>query len=269
MRSSRSAWLARSGIVGLALVLASPVEAHADDKECMSSASSGQELRDQGKLLEARGLFQACAVAACPAPVPTYCGDWLSDVARKIPTLVLRVVDDGDHDATDATLLLDGRPLEVDGRPVEVDPGKHHVRASRPGSKTSEMDVVAAQGEKDRIVVVKLAPEELEPRPIVLPEARPSPLERVPTASWIAWGVGAAGLVSFSAFGLKARLDYDGYESTCGGHCTLADRDSVARSATVADVSLVVGLVGAGVGTVLFLMQPRASAETHTASRSR
>jgi hypothetical protein len=255
-------------MAGLALALVSMGEARADDKECMTAASSGQELRDKGQLLDARGRFQTCAQTECPAPIPSYCVDWLNEIGRKIPTLVIRVIDDDDRDVPDAVITLDDRPLALDGRPVEVDPGKHHVRITRTSAKSVETDIIAAQGEKDRTVVVKLVPEEPPPPPVVPRVKKPFALENVPTPSWIAWGVGAAGLVTFSVFGLKAKLDYDGYQSTCGNHCTFANRDSVARSVTVADVGLIVGLLGAGVGTALFLLKPNAAAEQRAASTS-
>ena len=257
MRSSPWLRLSTSGIAAAAIGLASTAVAHADDKECMSAASDGQEIRDQGRLMEARGYFQRCAQSACPAPIPTYCAEWLSDDARKIPTLVIRVVDQDERDITDAQVIVDERTLDLDGRAVEVDPGRHRIRVARARMKSFDTEIVAAQGEKDRIIVAKLVAEAPAPSPPVKPAPQhPWTLGPVPKASWMAWGVGAAGLLSFSVFGLKARLDYDSYRSTCDRNCTMSDRDSVARTITVADVSLVVGLVGAGVGTVLFLMQP-------------
>ncbi|AKU96194.1 hypothetical protein AKJ09_02858 [Labilithrix luteola] len=265
--------LAAASIAVIVVVGLSIDQAQAADKDCMTSASEGQDARDQGRLVEARAQFQRCAQIECPAPIPTYCGDWLREVERKIPSLVIRVVDGNDGDLTDASVLLDERPLPLDGRAVEVDPGKHRLRVSRPGSKPSETEVMAAQGEKDRRVLVRLAVDRPRETPRALPAIKvaeawaPSALGRVPTASWVAWGIGAAGLLSFTAFGLKARLDYDNYASECGSHCSVSARDSVASTVTVADISLVIGLVGAGVGTVLWLLQPKANADARWTAR--
>ncbi len=234
------------------------VEARASDKECMDAASAGQELRDEGRLLEARTQFQRCAQSECPAPIPGYCADWLNDLTRKLPSLVLRAVDDQEHDVTDATVFLDGREVVLDGRPIEIDPGRHRLRVERPGAKPFEKEVVAAQGEKDRVIVGKLV---AEPPPPPEPAAPPPPRRAVPKESWVGWGIGAAGLLSFSIFGTKAQVDYDDYRSSCGQRCSLSDRNSVATSLTVADVSLVLGLLGAGVGTVFYLMQPKVDAK--------
>lgn len=228
----------------------------------MTAASKGQEARDQSRLVEARSLFQKCAQSSCPAPIPKYCGEWLADLNKKMPTVVLRVEDQNGRDVTDATAMIDSQAVTLDGRAVDVDPGKHHVRITRAGAKPFETDIVVAQSEKDRVIVGKIALEgpadtTKPPTPSATPEGSRS---GVPLASWIGWGVGAAGLVSFSIFGLKARLDYDDYESTCGQRCTTSDRDSVQTSVTIADISLVIGLVGVAVGTYFYLTRPQANA---------
>lgn len=263
MRSCPWLRLSTVGIAVVAFGLASIKETHAADNDCMAAASDGQVVRDQGHLLEARAHFQRCAQSECPAPIPTYCGDWLSDVGKKIPTLVIRVVDDNGRDIADATVLLDDRTIDLDGRAVEVDPGKHRIRIMRAANKPFETEIIAAQGEKDRVIVGKLVADEgpPRPRPPISPPAPERPARAVvPTSSWTAWGIGAAGLLSFSIFAVKARLDYDSYAASCGQRCSASERDSVATTVTIADVSLVVGLVGAGVGTVLFLLHPKVDA---------
>ncbi len=267
MRSCPWLRLSTIGIAVIAFGLASINVAHAADKDCMAAASDGQVVRDQGHLLEARAHFQKCAQSECPAPIPTYCGDWLSDVGKKIPTLVIRVVDDSGRDIADASVLLDDRTLDLDGRAVEVDPGKYRIRITRPASKPFETEIIAAQGEKDRVIVGKLVAEQVPPRsrpPIPSPASERSARTVIPTSSWTAWGIGAAGLLSFSVFAMKARLDYDGYAASCGQRCSISERDSVATTVTLADISLVVGLVGAGVGTVLFLLHPKVDADARS-----
>ncbi len=263
MRSSPWLRVSTVGLTVIAFGLAEIDVAHATDKDCMDAASDGQVVRDQGHLLEARAHFQKCAQSECPAPIPSYCGDWLRDVGNKIPTLVIRVVDDDGRDVADASVLLDDRTIELDGRAVEVDPGKHRIRITRPASKPFETEIIAAQGEKDRVIVGKLVAEQAPPRtPPPLPPPAPERPARavVPTSSWTAWGIGAAGLLSFSIFAVKARLDYDSYAASCGQRCSTSERDSVATTVTLADVSLVVGLVGAGVGTVLYILHPKVDA---------
>lgn len=239
----------RHAVILFAVSALSTRTAHAADKACMEAASKGQEVRDHGHFVEAKALFQRCAASTCPAPIPTYCATWLAELTPKVPSVVVRVVDESDRDVHDATATIDGVPIVLDGRSLEIDPGRHRLRIEKAGSKPFETELLTAEAEKDRVVVGKLAREAPEPS-----RAR----SRVPLASWIGWGIGAAGLLSFGAFALKARSDFDDFQSTCGSHCANADRDSVSTSVTIADVSLVIGLVAAGVGTYFFLARPRA-----------
>ncbi|MBX3227678.1 MAG: PEGA domain-containing protein [Labilithrix sp.] len=227
----------------------------------MDAAPKGQELRDQGKLLEAREQFLVCADPACPPPVPTYCAEWLEDVKKKLPSIALRVVDASGKDVAGATITIDGKPASADNKPIDVDPGSHRVKVSRPGARDVEQTVVAAVGERGRVVSVKLDADGTASEPT----KSGSPLSKFPTGSLIGWGVGAVGLLGFTAFGIKANLDYGSYESSCGHGCTTSDRDDVARTMVIADVFLAVGLVAAGVGTLLYFATPP-PAERHARS---
>lgn len=255
----------RSVALGLALGLTLTTGAWADDKACMSAASKGQELRDEGKLVEAKTFFQQCAESTCPAPIPGYCAEWLADLNKKMPSIVFRATDESGHDLTDATAEVDGkRTVPVDGRAVDIDPGKHTLKISRPGKTSFEDVIIVAQSEKDRIFVAKLLPGPAQPvageTPAAPAKKDAGPKSNVPMASWIAWGVSGVALLSFAGFGLKAKVDYDDYESRCGNRCAGSERDTVATSVTIADVSLVIAVVAAGVGTYFYLTRPAPAA---------
>jgi hypothetical protein len=239
-------------------------EARADDKaSCMASAAKGQELRDEGKLTEAKPFFQQCAEASCPAPIPGYCAEWLADLNKKMPTVVFRVTDENGKDVADANVEIDGkRTVGVDGRAIDVDPGKHTIKVARTGSKPFEDVIIVAQGEKDRVVIAKLASAALAPAVAASTKKTEEPATGggVPTASVVAWAVGGVALLSFGGFALKAKSDYDDYESRCGNRCAESERDTVATSVLIADVSLVVAIVAAGVGTYFYLTRPAPSA---------
>lgn len=270
MTLARGLRFATASAVAFALASA-PEIARADDKACMAAASKGQELRDEGKLTEAKPLFQQCAEASCPAPIPGYCAEWLADLNKKMPTVVFRATDEGGRDIADATVEIDGkRTVNVDGRAVDMDPGKHTIKIVRSGSKPFEDVIVVAQSEKDRVVVAKLtnAPTNVLATTTAAPKKEePAKGGGVPTASVVAWAVGGVALLTFAGFGLKARVDYDDFEARCGNRCAESERDTVATSVLVADISLVVAVVAAGVGTFFYLTRPPASAPPKEASR--
>lgn len=258
MTRGRSAALRATAVVAFAAAAASfPSVARADDKACMAAAAKGQELRDEGKLVEAKPHFQQCADTTCPAPIPGYCAEWLADLNKKLPSIVFRATDENGRDVADATAEIDGkRIVAVDGRAVEIDPGKHTVKINRPGGQPFEDVIIVAQSEKDRIVVAKLAgaPSQSPIGPVSKKEEPKS--GGVPTASVVAWGIGGVAVLSFAGFGFKARVDYDDYEARCGNRCAESERDTVATSVLVADISLVVAVVAAGVGTYFYLTRP-------------
>jgi hypothetical protein len=253
-----------AAVVAAALASSAVTNAWADDKACMAAAAKGQELRDDGKLVEAKTLFQQCADAACPAPIPGYCADWLADLNKKMPSVVFRATDETGHDLADATVIIDGkRNVSIDGRSIDIDPGKHTIEIKRTGSKSFEDVIIVAQGEKDRVVLAKLAAASATPAANANNGAVTSPTKKeepaksgVPVASWISWGIGGVALLSFAGFGAKARVDYDDYETRCAPRCADSERDTVKTSVLIADVSLVVAIVAAGVGTFFYLTRP-------------
>jgi hypothetical protein len=243
---------------------------------CLDASQKGQDARDAGKLLEARRQLATCADPSCPSPVPTYCADWLKDVNRRIPTIAFRVTDATGRDLVDVIAKVDDVVVatKLEGRPIEVDPGSRRITFEHDGARV-EQTILVVDSEKARIVTAKLEPEKSATAASVSPATNdgatkptasgPEPYRPVPVASWIGWGVGAASLVGFGIFGLKAQSDFDDFKSTCGSRCTNEDRDSVKSTVLVADVLLVVGIVAAGVGTYFYLTRGAVERTTSTA----
>jgi hypothetical protein len=228
-------------------------------RECIDAATRAQVARDDGRFSRARPDLLVCSSATCPAPIRSDCVQWLADVDRRTPTVVFKVSDDKGFALADATVKVDGTVVteHLDGRAVAVDSGSHVVRVEKPGYQPTEQTLVFKDAEKDREVSLSVQHVLATPPPAPRPEPEsPSPRAGIPVGSYIGWGVGALGLLGFAGFGLKANLDYSGYKDSCGNNCTTDDRDSLKTTMIIADVSLVVGLVGAGVGTVLYLMRP-------------
>jgi hypothetical protein len=79
------------------------------------------------------------------------------------------------------------------------------------------------------------------------------------TWAYVAGGVGVGGLATFAVFGLLARSTYNDLQSQCGGPCA-PDKDKTGEIGSgktqqaVANVGLVLGVIGAGAGVTLFLL---------------
>jgi hypothetical protein len=263
----------------------------ADDKAvCLDAASRGQSLRDAHKLLEARDKFRICARPQCPGIVQQDCGGWLADVERSLPTVVVTAKDAAGADVVDVSVTADGQPLatRLEGQAVPINPGNHSLQFRLADGTQLERQVLVREGEKNQPVRVVFAPSakpsSRTPAPSPTPEVvapagaqatspgteGPAPAhatkeEGAGSGPWKAWGwalggLGAAGLVAGTAFGVIAAGD----KST---HCqgTVCDPGSVSgikNAALAADIGLIGGGVFLAGGAALLLLAPKAAPES-------
>jgi len=241
-------WLA------LAFVLATMLgheRARADldaKKACATTAEGAQQLRTEKKLRRARAQFIACAQESCPEAVRADCLQWLAEVDKSMPSVVIAVRNSSGADVRVKRVLADGEPLvdTLDGKAIAIDPGAHRFRAEREDGSFVELDVVVAEGEKSRAITLTM-PDTVEKR------------ASIPTASWILGGVSVVAFGSFAYFGLTGRAEASDRRTTCGPNCPQSDLDSIRRKLLIADISLGVGVVSFGVATVLVLTRPSKS----------
>jgi hypothetical protein len=237
-------------VAALACAVSAP--AFADVKQaCVEASTEGQALRDASKLQDARARFVSCARDACPSIVRKYCAEWLTDIERRLSSAVFRVQSADGADVLGAHLFIDGQPQPhgLDGSALPLDPGEHAVRVERDGGEPLEQRIIILEGEKGRVVTLRLAapaptaplPPSTETRPPASHPLTVSPL------TLVLGGVGILGVASFTYFGLTAQGDLNHLRQTCAPRCASSDLDSVKREALVADISLGVGIVAVGV----------------------
>jgi hypothetical protein len=187
-----------------------------------------------------------------------------------------------------AHVSLDERPLKSEalGIALFVDPGSHTVLATAEGFNPETRTIVVAEG-KSETVSIALQPAPVAPRaataspPAVLLSAPPPPGElavassgageaettgapnRVP--SFIAFGVGGAGLIAGVIAGIVAVGQHGDLKTACAsnGSCDPAEQSSVDSYHTVALVStvgFVVAGAGAAAGVALWFLLPKGGA---------
>lgn len=244
----------RAGTVVLALLFATTL-AHADDDDarkarCGAGYEGGQRQRSDGKLLAARDAFRTCS-RDCSASLAKQCVEWLDEVEREIPTIVLSV--EGD-DRTDVRVTLDGAPLRdsLDGRPVEVDPGPHVVRfVSADGKTSSEKKVVIRSAERLQAVSLPLASVRLDPRSTSKDLGTGGAHRPFPWYSGVAAGLFVAGVAVGTGLWISGRvMESNLSKEGCAPFCDPARVDPIdaryqigAIAFGVAAVSLVVTLI--------------------------
>ena len=262
-------------VCAAALLLGAPVHAENSHKaECASAYEKSQEFRTQNKLQKAEELLVVCAEQSCPTFVQTDCAQWLTEVQKDLPTIIISAKDKDGADVTAVKVSIDGDVVatELDGKAIPIDPGRHKLRFEIEGAPPVDQPIIAKQGEKDREVKVSFRPSQSEevksPYPAPAAEgkdappaesdqAKPSPLRLY---SYIAGGVGAAGIASFAVFGIMGKSEQSDLESRgCKPNCPQSDVDAAKTKLLIANISLGVGIAGLGTGVALFILsQPKA-----------
>lgn len=220
---------------------------------CLKSAEQSQPLRAQGKLIEARTELIACSSASCPAAIRTDCTQWLAEVERALPTIIVRARDEH-GDRSDVRVSIDGvsAATRLDGLPIPLNPGEHALHFEAPGTKPVDQKVVIEQSSRDRVITVTFASPDgrnqssrtVEPRPVA---ARP------PLVSWILGGAGVLAIGGGSALWVIGSSAHDDLESTCAvtSSCAHADVVSARTKLIAGDVLVGAGVIALGVAIVL------------------
>ena len=244
----------------IALAFATP--ARADNASCVDAYENGQRARRDRDLVRARTELTRCAQNDCASIIQSDCGDWLREVERAIPTLIVSARWHDGSDIADARFTIDGQAAvqRVDGKPFSLNPGEHRVRVET-DSASAEQTVVAIQGEHDRVLRFTL---NRPPRPPAkLPEKRPAPEPESASSAgpgplpYVLVGVSALAFAGFGYFAISGRQDLRDARDECGPNCPEKRLDDVKRKLLVADMLLGVGVVSAGAATYLFISSGR------------
>ncbi len=261
--------------LALCVLLSSPyaLGAPPTKEACVAANEAAQDLRQAGKLREAREKLLLCVSDACPGPVREDCAQRLNDVNAAMPTIVFEVKDQSGNDVVAARVAIDGKPLAdtVTGGAVSIDPGQHQLTfEDASGTGRAEQTVVIREGDHDRHIRVVLAPGGIQAAKPVPPAEAPVPSETgVPGSTQRTIGIavgaaGAVGLILGGIFGVIAKSTYDhAFHSECGSNpntCSTQgarDGQTAHDQATVSTVGLVAGGVLLAGGAILYLTAPK------------
>jgi hypothetical protein len=235
--------------------------------ECIEAHRSAQELRQNGKFVEAQKQLMICSSASCPGPIIADCGGWIGELDQATPTLVFDVTADG-KEAGDAKVSVDDKPVADWSQSLKVNPGRHVVRVELAPFEPHEENVVAAEGQRLRLVSIKFA----SPQPVgqaavpAGPQPQPTPgddrstqaPERrpIPTLVYPLLGAGVAGLAAFGIVGGLGRAKQTSLEGTCAPNCTDAQVQPMKTEYLVADIALGVGIVAVASAAIVYFTRP-------------
>ncbi|MDB4937215.1 MAG: hypothetical protein JWP87_4187 [Labilithrix sp.] len=234
--------------------------------ECIDAYTSGQRSKQRGELAAARARLMVCSRDPCPTALQADCSEWLSEVQRLQPTVVIVAQDSEGHDRTDVRVIVDGAVVaeRLDARAVEIDPGERTFRFELAGHAPVEQRILVREGQKAREISVKLVVRSAA-GPARAPASAggfgppPPGEEAAPGPPWTAYafgGLALAGLGTFAGFGLAGVSQRSDLLASCNDHCADDQKSSVDTKFLVADIALIVGAVAAVVATYVFIARP-------------
>ncbi len=242
------------GSIAALVVLSAHVARASTEEErltCERSFESGQGLRRDHKLVEARAALLVCAHDPCDPVLEKQCQEWLADIESRSASIVVSIRDALGADVTRGAVTIDGHAGALDGTAVDLDPGEHHVQITV-GVTTREQVILLTEGEKRRAVVFHLEPVSPERPPVV-------PIR--PSTPWAAIGVGVVAGVATAvtiALGIEA-LSQRSAQCPSGNCPSDPVKSSVEGWYVATDVLLGVAVVSGVVSLVLFVTHPHAA----------
>lgn len=234
-----------------------------DTQACIKAFDDGQRARSDGRLRAAREKLLVCSQKECPGVLREDCAGVLREVDGATPTIVLAASDRDGKDLADVEVTLAGQTIatRLDGRAVTVDPGRLALEFKRPPWAPVKVEIVVAEGEKNRNVRATLGP------PKEIADDRHdgnAPAAKRSFAGWavpIGFAVVGAGSLAFAgSTRLRIGNEADDLRSTCAPECPESDTQALRDDLTIANVFLGVGIVSLAVaGASWFILAPRES----------
>ncbi len=231
-------------------------EAPPDKATCATSYEHAQEQKKAGKLIEAKRNLLVCSQASCPDFIKSDCGQWITEVDTRTPTLAISAKDAHGADLAAVEVYVDGQRIaeRISGMALPVDPGAHVLRFVHQGDPAVDKHVLVREGEKARVIAVQFAarPEQAPP-----PASVKTPASS-PSKTW-AYVLGGAGVVSLGiggAFWIAGKNAENDAKGQCAPTCTQSRIDSIRSRYLVGDVGVGIGLASLGVATYLLLHKP-------------
>lgn len=205
---------------------------------CLTAHEEAHVHRDEGDMLATRAALRQCSASTCPALVQRDCIEWLAEVERSIPTVVVEVTLDGAA-GEPSEFWLDGVAMPVPTEAIELNPGTHVFRATAiidGKTWTREQSVLVQPSIRRQQVQLDIAPD----APPTANDAVAAPTgdggRRLRVAGFSLLGTGVAAGVSTLGLGVSAIVDHGKMEDECAPFCDADEARGVQSRFVAADV---------------------------------
>lgn len=198
----------------------------------------------------------------------------LDVIDKRVPRLTVVVAPGA---PPDTQVLRDGTPLRAVslGVALPLDPGVHTVQATAEGTGSRRFEVTLKESEVQTVTVSPVQTAASSSVSTAPTSGAPSGSSGGPShvPAIVAFGVGGAGAVVGTIFGIRSFSQWSDAKSECKVACGAGSQSqsslSGARtSATVSDVGFIAGGVGVAAGVLLLLLTPRGPAADATSPAS-
>lgn len=232
--------------------------------DCLAAHHAAQELRQKDMFLEAQQKLAVCSSASCPGAIISDCGNWITDLEQRTPSIVIEVKVDG-RPADNVKISLDREPVSDWTHAIKVNPGRHVIRAEVPKFEPYEEAIVFPEGQRMRLVPIEFkSPVAVGPATALAPMPSAEPAARdegtmsrpVPGAVYPLLGVGAAGLIGFGIFAVIGRSKQSDLENSCQPHCTDSDLAPMKTAYLIGDISGAVGVASLVGAAIVYFSRP-------------
>jgi hypothetical protein len=246
---------------GLAQWTFARADERTDEKQaCASAAEEAEQLRIDARLLAARERLLRCSRPGCPATVRSDCGQWMTEVAAAVPTVVLGARDTRGQDVLTARVSVDGVAVThgLDGKALEVDPGVHRFRFESAGAAVEQV-VLIREGEKSRAITATFDFGPVAPAAPSTPRSPASSTSSLRPSPWT-WALGGIGLLALGIgayLELSVNADARELQNACGHSCSHAQVDPlVLKQQVLGPIAFGVGALSLGLATYTLLAAP-------------
>jgi hypothetical protein len=230
-----------------------PASAESSDSkiECLKHYEEAQLARREGRLLEARAELLLCSLASCPGAIRADCVDWIEQVSRSVPSVVVTARAQG-RDIANVKVFVDDHLVaeRLSGAAFDVDPGEHRFRFESDPWPSVDRTILVSEGVKGRAIDIEFAPVEPEtdrPLPVATPAPTPAANHRLQGIDYALGGVALASLGTFAVAGSWALYQRHDLQQRCAPFCNDSEVRSVATKLVVADVALGAAVVSLAV----------------------
>ncbi|HTV17943.1 MAG TPA: tetratricopeptide repeat protein, partial [Polyangiaceae bacterium] len=220
----------------------------------------------QGDLVRALSIFEQAFADAQRSTDPRRKELWtdaarerIANLSRRVPLLSVRNM------PPDAAVTIDGNAAQPPSGGLRINPGRHRIEVRAPGKKAFTQEFDIASGQRLAINVPALETDAGAPAPAPEPPpSEPVPVHDTATSTYGVWpyvlgGTGAALLGTSLITGLMASSKAGKLDRECteDDRCDLSlqsTKDSAETLALTTDVLWISGVIVAGAGVTLFIL---------------